>query len=103
MHRIGDDYPEVDLLRAFHGQDAIISTIATKSVVLQKSFIDAAIKTGVKRFVPSEFGGDTLNEKSVAVIPQYFKAKLETVKYLKTKEKEGLTWTSFVNGPIFDL
>ena len=103
IHHISDDYPEAELLAVFQGQDAVISTIATAGVALQKTFIDAAIKAGVKRFVPSEFGGDTLNEKAVAVIPQYFKAKVETVEHLKTKEKEGLTWTAFVTGPIFDL
>lgn len=102
VHRINDDYPEAELLGAFQGQDTIISTIATVGVALQKKFIDAAIKAGVKCFVPSEFGGDTLNKSSVTMIPQYFKAKLETVEYLKAKEKEGLTWTAFITGPFFD-
>lgn len=103
VHRIGDDYPEVELLEAFKGQDAVISTIATANAVTQRTIIDAAIKAGVKRFVPSEFGSDTQNEKAMAILPQYFKEKLETVQYLKTKEKEGLTWTAFVTGPFFDL
>jgi saccharopine dehydrogenase-like NADP-dependent oxidoreductase len=103
VHRIGDDYPEVELLEAFQGQDAVISTIATSGAVQQKAIIDAAIKAGVKRFVPSEFGSDTRNEKAMAILPQYFKGKLETVKYLKGKEKEGLTWTAFVTGPFFEL
>lgn len=103
VHRIDDEYPEADLLEAFKGQDAVISTIATANAPTQRTIIDAAIKAGVKRFVPSEFGGDTENEKSMAILPQYFKGKLETVQYLKTKEKEGLTWTAFVTGPFFDL
>lgn len=102
VHRIGDDYPEAELLEAFKGQDAVISTMATASVKQQGVIIDAAIKAGVKRFVPSEFGSET-NEKAVAVIPQYFHDKVEAVKYLRRKEKEGLTWTSFVTGPMFDL
>jgi hypothetical protein len=103
VHGISDEYPEAELLEAFEGQDAVISTIATVGAVLQKSIIDAAIKAGVKRFVPSEFGSDTRNEKAMAILPQYFKGKLETVEYLKTKEKAGLTWTAFVTGPFFDL
>jgi saccharopine dehydrogenase-like NADP-dependent oxidoreductase len=103
VHRISDDYPEVELLEAFKGQDAVISTIQTASIKQQETIIDAAIKAGVKRFVPSEFGSDTLNEKSVAVIPQYFAGKISTVKYLEEKEKEGLTWTAFITGPFFDL
>ena len=103
VHRIGDDYPEAELLEAFKGQDAVVSTIATANVVQQKAIVDSAIKAGVKRFVPSEFGSDTLNQKAVAILPQYFKGKVETVEYLKEKEKEGLTWTAFVTGPFFEL
>ena len=103
VHRISDDYPEAELLEPFQGQDAVISIIGTAGLALQRSFIDTAIKAGVKRFVPSEFGGDTENEKATAIIPQYFQPKLETVEYLKTREEEGLTWTAFVTGPIFDL
>ena len=103
VHRIGDDYPEAELLEAFKGQDAVISTIATSGAGQQKAIIDAAIKAGVKRFVPSEFGSDTRNEKAMAILPQYFKGKAETVEYLKEKEKEGMTWAAFVTGPFFDL
>lgn len=103
VHRIGDDYPEAELLEAFKGQDAVISAIATSAAVQQKAIIDAAIKAGVKRFVPSEFGSDTRNKKALAINPLFFKGKLETVEYLKEKEKEGLTWTAFVTGPFFEL
>ncbi|CAM1505889.1 Fc.00g115260.m01.CDS01 [Cosmosporella sp. VM-42] len=103
IFRIGDDYPEVELLEAFKGKDAIISTLATASAIMQKSIIDAAVKAGVKRFVPSEFGSDTLNEKAMEILPQYFKGKKDTVDYLKTKEVEGLAWTAFVTGPFFEL
>lgn len=103
VHRIGDDYPEAELLEAFKGQDAVVSTIATARAAGQKAIIDTAIKAGVKRFVPSEFGSDTQNQRAVAILPQYFKGKVETVEYLKEKEKEGLTWTAFVTGPFFEL
>lgn len=103
VHRIGDNYPEAELLEAFKGQDAVISTIATSNASQQKAIIDTAIRAGVKRFVPSEFGSDTRNENAMAIIPQYFKGKLETVDYLKEKEKDGLTWTAFVTGPFFEL
>lgn len=101
--KISDDYPESQLLEAFKGQDAIISTIATASAKQQEAFIDTAIKAGAKRFVPSEFGSDTRNEKARTVLPKFLKGKYDTVQYLKGKESEGLTWTSFVTGPFFDL
>lgn len=103
VHHVGDDYPENELLEAFKGQDAIVSTIATANAVQQQKMADAAVKAGVKRFVPSEFGSDTRNEKAMAILPQYFQGKADSVDYLKAKEKDGLTWTAFVTGPFFEL
>lgn len=105
VYRIPDDYPDASLLAAFKGQDAVISTIATVSIPLQKRIIDAAVKAGVRRFVPSEFGSDTGNAKAMALLPQYFKGKEETVEYLKEvcKENPGFAWTAFVTGPFFEL
>ncbi|PYH91860.1 isoflavone reductase family protein-like protein [Aspergillus ellipticus CBS 707.79] len=103
VHRITDDYPEDKLLEVFHGQDAVISTIATANTTQQLALIDAAVKAGVKHFVPSEFGTDTRNEKGLAIFSQRFQAKVDVVKYLKTREKDGLTWSAFVTGPFFDL
>ena len=103
VHRVGDDYPDAELLKAFQGQDAVISAIARASMEHQKAIIEAAAKADVKRFVPSDFGGDLNNEKSAALLPQFFEKKLETAKLLKEKEKDGLTWTSFATGPFFEL
>lgn len=103
VHRVGDEYPDDEILSAFKGQDAVISTIATASAKQQERLIDIAIKAGVKRFVPSEFGSDTRNPNAMAILPQYFGGKQATVDYLIGKEKEGLTWSSFVTGPFFEL
>jgi uncharacterized protein YbjT (DUF2867 family) len=103
IHRVADNYPESELLLAFTGQDVVISTIATVNTGLQRRIIDAAVKAGVRRFVPSEFGSDTRNEKAVAILPQFLAGKRETVEYLKTKEEQGLTWSAFVTGPFLEL
>ena len=103
IHRVNDDYPESQLLSAFKGQDAVVVAISRLSAHKQKDFIDAAVKAGVKRFVPSEFGGDTENQKALAVLPQLYGKKKEVVDYLKGKEKDGLTWSAFVTGPIFEM
>lgn len=103
VYRVSDNYPEAELLDAFKGQDAVISCVTTTGLDHQKVIVDTAIKSGVKRFVPSEFGGDTRNEKALAIVSHVFKPKLEMVEYLKEKEKEGLTWTSFITGPFFDM
>ena len=103
IHRVSDDYPESELVSAFKGQDAIVVMVASASAHKQKDFIDAAVKAGVKRFVPSEFGGDTENEKALAILPQLYGGKKEVVDYLKGKENDGLTWSAFVTGPFFEL
>ena len=103
FHRVSDNYPASELLEAFRGQDAVVSTIATAHLAHQKTMADAAAKAGVKRFVPSEFGSDTSNEKAMEILPQYFAGKRDAVEYLKTKEKEGLSWSAFVTGPFFEL
>lgn len=103
VHRISDTYPEAELLDAFRGQDAVISAIANAHTLLQKRMADAALKAGVQRFVPSEFGSDTRNAKARAIMPLTFERKIEIVEYLKGKEAEGLSWTAFVTGPFFEL
>jgi nucleoside-diphosphate-sugar epimerase len=103
VHHISDDYPTSELEQIFKGQDAVVSCIATASAKLQETLIDVAVKTGVKRFIPSEFGSDVENEKAAALLPQYFAGKRATVQYLKSRENQGLTWSSFVVGPFFEL
>ena len=49
----------------------------------QTRIIDAAIAAGVKRFIPSEFGSDSKNEKS-KVLP-IFGPKVAVRKYLDEK------------------
>lgn len=103
IHRVSDDYPGPELLEAFKGQDAVISLVPTASAAQQKPFIDAAINAGVKRFVPSDFGTDSSNDKAVEVLPSFFKGKRDIEEYLRTKEDKGLTWTAFVTGIFFEL
>lgn len=53
-----------DLVSAFKGQDAVVSTVGAPALGDQIKLINAAIEAGVKYFIPSEFGGNTLNEKT---------------------------------------
>lgn len=93
------DYESLESLEnALKGQDALISTLP---IVSQKLLVDAAIKAGVKRFLPSEFGSDTLNDE-LSTLP-VFKPKLETAQYLQQVAKtSGLTYTRVITGPFLD-
>ncbi|KAI9666112.1 MAG: hypothetical protein M1821_004047 [Bathelium mastoideum] len=95
------DYTSVDsLTAALKGHDAVVSTL-NPDVVDQTPIIDAAIAAGVSRYLPSEFGCDTLNA-NVRKLP-VFAAKAKTVDYISQKAKEGkISYTLVITGPFLD-
>ena len=103
VHKVPDSYPESALIEAFQGQDVVISTLSLTNLGPQKTFIDAAVKAGVKRFVPSEFGADLSNGKAAELMPFFYKPKREIGEYLVSKEKDGLTWTGFTTGLFWEM
>ena len=104
VHKVPDDYPLPDLVTAFHGQDAVISAVSRLGLDAQKRMIDAAVQAGVKRFIPSEFGGDADNEKAAELVPEFFDGKREVREYLKGKADEGgITWTGIATGLFWEM
>lgn len=99
VHRT--DFSESDLYSAFKGQDAVISAVGAAAFTEQKKFIDAAVLAGIKRFIPSEFSANTLNETVRQMLP-LFNQKKEILDYLKSKESLGLTWTGIATSLLFD-
>ena len=65
--------------------------------------IEAAVKAGVKRFLPSEFGLDNASEKLLAVLPP-FRVRTELIDTLKAKQAAGspMEWTAFIAGMFLD-
>ncbi len=95
------DYDSVDsLTQSFQGQDAVVSIVGGGALGDQVKLIDASIAAGVKRFIPSEFGSNTPDSRTRAVVP-VFEAKYGTVNYLKSKE-DVVSWSSVITGPFFD-
>jgi hypothetical protein len=95
------DYSDAELEEKFKGQDAIISLPSGPAIMEQKRYIDAAIKAGVKRFIPSEFGSNTLNNDVVKAAP-LFRSKVAISDYLKSKASGEFSYTLFVTGPFLD-
>lgn len=94
---------DYDSLRvAFSGQDAVISIVGNARASDQKLYIDAAIAAGVKRFVPSDFGGWT-PDATILDKNKLFGPKVEIAEYLKKMESETFSWSAIINGPVFDL
>jgi hypothetical protein len=100
-HVVPDDYATAQLLPAFTGQDAVVSLVSPWACQIQKHIIDVAVKAGVKRFIPAEFGYDTTNANAVALLPA-LQIRVDIVEYLRTQERNGLTWTALITGPFFD-
>ncbi|KAL7272793.1 hypothetical protein RUND412_004380 [Rhizina undulata] len=99
---ISVDYDNhASVVEALRGQDALVASIASAALGQQKKIIDAAVEAGVKRYIASEFGSDTGNEKTSKLA--VFKAKVETREYLEALSKEGkIEWSGVVNGGFFD-
>jgi hypothetical protein len=100
-HVTKTDYSAESLAEAFKNQDAVISIVGNSGFADQQKIIDAAVKAGVKRFIPSEFGSDTANETVREIVP-IFNGKKAVVDYLKTKESDTFSWTALITGPFFD-
>lgn len=94
------DYTSIEsLTAAFKGQDAVVSTINSTLTPesQQELIVDAAINAGVKRFISSEFGSNTLEKKSTELA--VFAHRIAARKYLEKKAAEGkITWTAIACG-----
>ncbi|ETI27914.1 hypothetical protein G647_00363 [Cladophialophora carrionii CBS 160.54] len=97
------DYKSVDeLTSALQGVKVVVSTLASASIGEQNPLIDAAVAAGVERFLPSEFGSDTVNPVTSKM--PVFKYKVETQEYLKEKaaQNPSFSYTLVITGPFFD-
>ncbi|KAK9366314.1 hypothetical protein V1509DRAFT_295983 [Lipomyces kononenkoae] len=95
------DFSDEGLEAAFKGQDAVVSVVGATGFGEQKKFVDAAIRAGVKRFLPSEFSASSQDKVVLQLLP-LFGVKTELIEYLKSKESEGLTWTGVATSALLD-
>ncbi|TID14563.1 CipA protein [Venturia nashicola] len=102
--RIPDDFPPSSLESALQGQDAVIVTIPGTNTSLQKKLADAAVKVGVTRFIPADFGSvDSDSQRARDWVPLYID-KYELRQYLSTlsSQNPSFSWTALVCGHFFD-
>lgn len=89
------------LEQALKGQDALVCTLSFEAIPSQRFLIDAAIASGVKRFIPSEFGSNIRNEKT-RKLPAY-QSRVDIQNYLHEKSLgTELTYTIVNCGYILD-
>lgn len=91
------------LVAALKGQDATVSALGSQpgTADAQKALAQASADSGVKRFIPSDFGSNLDNPevRKLAV----FKDKYALRDELERLAKEGkLTWTSVYNNAFLD-
>ncbi|KAH0276867.1 NAD(P)-binding protein, partial [Aureobasidium melanogenum] len=77
------DYSLDTLTQAFTNQDAVVCVVGPGGISLQKTFIDAAVIAGVKRFIIDDFGWGS------------------TTKGFE-EEVDGFTWTGLSTGNPID-
>lgn len=75
--------------------DLIFSTQSAGSYDFQKQLIDAAVQSGILRFVAAEFGQDCLNQKVQERLPPY-KEKAQVTQYLR--EQSSIEWIGVATG-----
>lgn len=82
--------------------DIVISTTSGGSYDTQKLLIDCAIETHVARFVPAEFGHDSLNENIQDRLPP-LREKARSIRYLeKLSSERRISWVAIATGCLLD-
>ncbi|KAF2139476.1 uncharacterized protein K452DRAFT_352678 [Aplosporella prunicola CBS 121167] len=97
------DYASLpDLTNALKGQDAVVSVLPTGAIDTQIPLIEASIAAGVKRFIPSDFGGDIGNPKA-ATLPVYQpNIAVHRALEAQTQAHPEFTYTTIRNGVLLD-
>ncbi|KAG9681032.1 NAD(P)-binding protein, partial [Aureobasidium melanogenum] len=97
------DYSLDTLTQAFTNQDAVVCVVGPGGISLQKTFIDAAVIAGVKRFIIDDFGWGSTT-KGFEEFHAIHAARKEGWDYAaaKAREVDGFTWTGLSTGNPID-
>lgn len=103
MKVVKKEYSDPTLHEAFDGQDAVVSFVTVTALLDQLNFIAVAAKSGVKLFIPSEFGSNSLNSTAQELV-FFYKQKRSILDCLEVtaKENPGFSWTGIATGPVYD-
>ena len=100
--------PQVDysnhssLQTALQGQDAVVCALGPASATEQRALLDASVSAGVKRFLPSQYGSDTLNPKA-AQLPVSASKKTSEQQVEELAAQDKITYTYVMSGPFLDF
>ncbi|KAK4038321.1 hypothetical protein C8A01DRAFT_48023 [Parachaetomium inaequale] len=97
------DYDSLDsLVTALRGQDAVVSTLASTALAKQLLLVEAAAQVGVRRFIPSDFGSNTVHPRAAALPVYADKVAVQSALRDKAAHPGGMTYTVVLNGPFLD-
>jgi uncharacterized protein YbjT (DUF2867 family) len=97
------DFSRSDSIQpALAGVTVVVSCLATLAIGSQKALIDAACAAGVRRFIPAEFGMDSLNSLCIRLPVCQPKDATQSHLAQKSLENPGFTWTGIANGLFLD-
>ncbi|GJC79067.1 bifunctional pinoresinol-lariciresinol reductase [Colletotrichum liriopes] len=99
------DYASIDSLTpALQGQDVVVSTVSKGGLLTQPVVIDACIKAGVKRYIPSDWGSFTTDPKAHSELAVVIGPMINTQKYVIEKALAGeIEYTIFSIGGFTDF
>lgn len=95
---------EPGLVEALISQDAVVASIGRGGgLPTQRTIIDAAVRAGVRRFIPSEFGADTRNDALIINVPlvRQKRAILEHLQKVSAKTP-SFKWTGISCAAFLD-
>ncbi|KXG45633.1 uncharacterized protein PGRI_034000 [Penicillium griseofulvum] len=97
------DYTSIqDLTVALTGQDAVVSALTTSAMETQILLVEAAVKAGVKRFLPSEFSANIGNPKAASLPVYHSKLAIHEVIEQKARDNPRFTYTLIRNSAFLD-
>jgi hypothetical protein len=95
---IKTSFSETEVRAHLEGQDTVICILTGSDIHLSPLLITAASASGIKLFIPSEYGLDTSNPKIRELLPPY-QTRYEIQELLKNI---GLTWRAIYSGLMLE-
>lgn len=103
MVKIDDSYPKAEIVEAFEGQDAVILSLNFIAEMQHHNMlVDASVEAGVKRLIPSIWGGRLDVPEARDTFP-LAASKHELLEYVKSKSAPGWSYTAVACGLFMDL
>jgi nucleoside-diphosphate-sugar epimerase len=105
---VSDGFTTEELIPVLQGQDAVITTVQGTNSALQIRIANAAVKAGVKRFIPADFGSfDSNSPWALGIMPLYLekenvRSHLKQLSETSSNTGGSFSWTSLVSGHFFD-